>query len=193
MSFVSIIAKKNFLCIASDGRASRRGEEIIDEQYKKFRLPNPNCFVAYTGNKEASELFLKVSTLYDLYVRNYSELVERVQSLLINHPFSRFKILLAFGGVTPDNIIEFYSMSTLQPNILHFKPRGSDISYAFLNNSSITEPELKTIFLKHLQINGVNSPDQIRKTQIEINNIIADRDFSVNKNVFCSTINRHSV
>jgi len=84
-------------------------------------------------------------------------------------------------------------MSTLQPNILHFKPDGSDISYAFLNNSSIEEPELKKILLKHLQIHGVNLPDQISKTQIEINNIIADRDFSVNKNVFCSTINRHSV
>jgi len=193
MSLVSIIAKKNFLCIASDGRAIRKEQEIIDEQYKKFRLPNPNCFIAYTGNKEASELFLKVSTLYDLYVRDYSKLAVRVQSILLNPPFSRFKILLAFGGINPDNIIEFYSMSTLQPNILHFKPDGSDISYAFLNNSSIEEPELKKILLKYLQIHGVNLPDQISKTQIEINNIIADRDFSVNKNVFCSTINRHSV
>ena len=84
MSFVSIIATKNFICIASDGRVLRKEQEIIDEEYKKFRLPTPKCFVAYTGNKEACELFLKVSTLNNLYIRHYSELAVRVQSILLD-------------------------------------------------------------------------------------------------------------
>ncbi len=193
MTLVSIVAKTNFLCIASDGRVLGQDQEIIDEQYKKFRLPNPNCFVAYAGNKEPCEWFLKASTLYYLDVMDYSKLATRIQSMLLNPPFSEFKILLAFGGLNPENEIEVYSLSTLQPNILHLKPKGIDIVYAFLNNSSFNESELETLLVKSLQNHGFNSPDQISKAQKEFNNIIADHDLSVNKNVFCSTINLHSV
>lgn len=189
MSLVSIVAKNNFLCIASDGRVLGQEQEIIDERYKKFRLPNPNCFVAYAGNKEPCEWFLKASALYHLDVMDYSKLATRVQSMLLNPPFSTYKILLAFGGVNPENEIEFYSLSTLEPNIQHLNPKGSDVAYAFLNNSLIKKFELETIFKESLQIHGFNLPDQISRAQIEFNNIIADRDFSVNKNVFYSTIN----
>lgn len=188
MTFVSIIARENFLNVASDGRVLDKNRNIVDERYKKFLLPTPQCFVAYAGQKEPCELFLQASVLRYLDITDYKVLSAKIQSILLNPPFSSFKILIAFGGLNLKSEIEFCTFSTLEPNIQHFKPMGLDISYAFLNNSSLTDNQAEGILIDLLKKTGFETSNQIRKAQIALNDIVADRDFGVNKDVFCSAI-----
>lgn len=190
MSFVSIVARENLVSIASDGRVCRNDGLPIQEDYKKFIEINEKSFIAFAGNKEPCELFIRNSGLLSQHARDFKALAVQIQNQLMVSPLSKFKILLSCGGLDCCGEIVFFTFSTLQTKIQFFRPKGDEICYAFLNNSSLNDAQVVERLVECFRISGIETADQIKQAQVKLNNIIATMDQSVNTTVFTFVINR---
>lgn len=192
MSFVSIIARENFVSITSDGRVCGHAGLPIQEDYKKFIEVNKNYFIAYAGQKEPCELFISNSGLISPLVPNFELLARQTQFKLLTNPFDKCRILLAFGGLDNLGQISIVTFSTLQPEIQVFKPKDDAVNYVFLNNSSLDDTQIVEKLIEHLKTSGIETADQIKIAQTELNNYVASKDRTVNKNIFNHVISKRA-
>ncbi len=190
MSFVSIIAREDFISIMSDGRVCGPNGIPIQEDYQKFVRVDERFFVAFAGHKEPCELFLRNSGLLSPRTYDVELFSAEIQSKLIAGPSRKHKILLALGGFNHHEEIVFSTFSTIQPKMQLFRPKGDDISYAFLNNSSVRSAQLEELLIEALKVSGFQTPDQIREGQTQLNSAVSAMDESVNSTVFNAVINR---
>lgn len=194
MSFVSVLARENFLTVVSDGRVQGPDLLPMQEDYRKFIQVDSGFFVAFAGHKEPCERFIDKSGLSRTSSRDLGLVSQRTKNLLLTHPYKNSKILLAFGGLNTLGEIEFATFSTLEPEIRFFQPRGDDLSYAFLNNSSLKTTNLAGRLEKYLLLagigKGIESPDQLINAQVMLNNFVANLDSSVNTTTFTLSIQK---
>lgn len=61
MSFVSVIATKEYISVMTDGLAQDYEGETVEENYVKYRMINDNKIVAAAGDVEVIEDFYQES------------------------------------------------------------------------------------------------------------------------------------
>ena len=188
MSFVSVIGYSNFINIMCDGRVSHNGVPI-NENYQKFiLLDNISFFIAFAGQKEPCEEFIKTTMPLFVSGDRFYVMAEKVQQRLLSLPNLNYRILLAFGGKTSDGILQFCTFSTLEPVIQLFTLTNDNIVYTFLNNSSISARILEQRLSEYLNKTGFTSPEMVKLAQKRLNDSVAAEDPNVNTNIFSATI-----
>ncbi|WP_239613888.1 hypothetical protein [Cohnella mopanensis] len=189
MSFVSVLARESFLCVMSDGQVTNLdGVTIIQEDFQKFTsLMDGRAFIAFAGTKDLCEMIIRDTQLKD---RNFSAwkdlflLVFKALNLTELHKTHNYKVMLAFGGINESDEIEVYSISSIDKNILHQKPKGDNTDYSFLNNTSHSNEFWEKKLIELFRETGYNTPSELVSAQKLLNNFVADNENSVNKKTF---------
>ena len=185
MSFVSIIARENFISVMSDGRVMY-GNEIIQEDYQKFIKINDQSFVAFAGSKEICEIFIEeVRTIVNQNsnIINYlHSLVGRFNQLSLNN--HGLKVMLGIGGINSNQEIEFHTINSIDNQILNFSPKGEMISYAFLNNTKYDDSVLVNKLIETLGQTGFGVVKEVKKAQKILNDFVAATDQTVNDTTY---------
>lgn len=186
MSFVSIVARSSWISVVSDGRVTA-GDDVVEEQYQKFILPTSGSFIAYAGNKQPCELIAK--RLLDTGFRTdpLEESARRVFGMIAHLKDLGHKAFVALGEVSASGA-EFYACGPNQSVPVFFRPKGDDVCYSFLSNTHLSDEALEQQFVLGLQRSGVDTSAQCQQAQIELNEWVADRDVTVNKNTFCALL-----
>lgn len=192
MSFVSIIAREDFISVMSDGRVMDPHGIPIQEDYQKFIQINDQSFIAFAGTKEICEIIAQ--EMKDVINRNddlqdhFQQLLARFQQLNLNH--HGMKVFLGVGGINSDQEIEFHTINSKNGQVLNFSPKGGDVSYAFLNNSSYDEADLQKKLIEILRVTGFNTIDKIKNAQKTLNDFIAETDDTVNNVIYDMSVQR---
>jgi hypothetical protein len=193
MSFVSVIARENFISVMSDGRVSHKGQSVA-EDYQKFVSFTPYFFIAFAGDKEPSELLLqalKMIGLPDMIEKLGFDMVSLfIQTSILTVAQKGYRVMIAFGGKNPLGEIEFYYLDTANPQTRKMTPKGQDIQYCFLKSENAQKINTDQLLIDTLQITGLDTSIQIADAQKRINDHISDLDTSVNKNTFQLIIER---
>lgn len=189
MSFVSIVARENYVNIVCDGRVSS-GESVIQENYKKFKIIDDRMFIAFGGNLQPCELLLKWISLQNLSNQSLEEIARNIWAVGYSITQKGYKFMVSFGGVEKNTSarIEVYSMDFQSKKPLIFKPRGNDICYSFLNNSELSDKDIEKNFIELMNNTGHDSFEKIKSAQIMLSKKIAETDLSVNTKTFETTI-----
>lgn len=191
MSFVSVIARESFLTVMSDGRVIDRNDCIIDEAYQKFSC-DEKSFIAYAGSREVCEMITR--DIRDLvfndrdYVGATLVLVQVFEQLKLES--HGLKVMMALGGVNKQEEIELNTVDSIKKETLSFKPKGSDIDYAFLNNIKNNKVDFQTKLVELLKQTGIDTPSNTIQAQRLLNNYISDLDISVNKKTFRAVVKK---
>lgn len=190
MSFVSVIAKENFITVMSDGLVynSITGEEL-EQGYKKFRKISENQFIAFGGSKDLAEEVIK-QIGYQQKERNLSSLAIPIREQLIkNIPPNEASCQLVLGGIEGRETIIYSFNNDIEQDLLIKKPRGGDVEYSFLSyskNELDLDKEIKKIYPKY----GLSTPTRTLKVQKALNDVVANVDPSVNRITFNLTIRK---
>jgi len=191
MSFVSVIARKDFITVMTDGRVSFAKQLILKEDYKKFKKISKKQFIAFTGNQEYCE---RIVSLFDYKNAQYNlkEISYQIHEIINQAPYVNFHVNLAIGGLNEDNeFVVYHVQNTLKQSIKELKTKKNKISYGFLN-SEYVEKNINTEqkLVEYLRNTGFNTPNKCLKAQKLLNDYIASKDSSVNRNTFTLKITR---
>lgn len=184
MSFVSIIARADFITVMSDGCVTDNSG-VVQEDYQKFVQITPELFLAFTGHAPAGELLLKAfeQTEFDKLAPrlNFDQVFFIIKNLIENiFHNSKLKILLAFGGRNRNGEIEAYYINSIDMQTGHYVPKGNQINTILLGNST----ELNGLLKQFLATTGDSTPKQILAAQKLLNDHVAVGDPSVNTTTF---------
>lgn len=195
MSFVSVIARENFINVMSDGRVMNSEGAAIQEDYQKFNKVNDNTFIAYAGVKEPTELFIESFNRFDLFekLKEYPiEMVaELIKTAIESSDLKNFNVLLAMGGITSTGEVGFFYYNSINSELLIKKPKGQDIEFCFLHNGLVDAINTNDVLVNALRRNGLDRSDQVMMAQKELNDCVAAIDVSVNTNTFELSIIRN--
>lgn len=191
MSFVSVVARKNFITIVSDGQATGSNGTVIKDDYQKFIQIGNNAFLAFAGTQQICEMLTRDSkSIFDLYINDFSKLVGFYTTIFNQSGLKElyetrgFKAILAFGGKNNNGEIEFYTVHSKDSVFRNYKPiLMSDIKYAFLHSGK-SEVNPNDIFTQSLDLSGVNTAEQILTAQKILNYKISLTDSDVNNKTF---------
>lgn len=191
MSFVSVVARKDFITIVSDGQVTGSDGTAIKDDYQKFIQIGNNAFLAFAGTQQIFEMLTKdCKSIFDLYINDFSKLVGFYTTIFNQSGLKElyetrgFKAILAFGGKNNSGEIEFYTVHSKDSVFRNYKPvLMSDIKYAFLHNGK-SEVNPNDIFTQSLSLSGVNTAEQILTAQKILNYKISLADSDVNNKTF---------
>ncbi|MEK4006480.1 hypothetical protein [Paenibacillus sp. FSL H3-0333] len=191
MSFVSIVARENFINVMSDGRVTGSNDEVVDEEYQKY-VSNDKSFIAFAGTLETCEMVVR--DIKEIVFDN-KDYVGAIYVLLgvfkqIKLEEKGMKVMMALGGVNKIGEIEFYTVDSIKKEAQTYIPKDDDIAYAFLNNTEHEDVTLKSEFIGILKETGFDTPSKSIQAQRLMNNNVADRDKSVNKKTFRAVIKK---
>lgn len=186
LSFVSIVARHDFITVMSDGRVTDSENVSTEEDYQKFMRTSKNSFLAYAGTKEACEMaatnilpLLEHEIPLHMIIESLPTVFSQLQSN------GKIKILLAMGGVSKENKIELHTISSIDNRVQSYYPtQKNDIISVFLNNTEIGDQKYNIKFKELLGETGFDSPSEVIQAQKLLNNYAADNDISVNKRTF---------
>lgn len=184
MSFVSIVARENFLCVMSDGRVQGVNGEILQEDYQKFIKIENRAFVAFAGSKTACEE-LAIQVVPHLYTNaSFTSLALEIKGAFERSDYEDYgtKVAVSFGGVNRVGEIEYHAVNSLTKKTMKYAPRGDDITYCFLQNGeALHQLKLEQELINIMRETGFKTPSQVIQAQKLLNNKVADIDSSVNK------------
>ncbi|UNP78981.1 hypothetical protein MN033_12970 [Bacillus nitratireducens] len=210
MSFVSVIATKEYISVMTDGQTQTYDGEIVQEDYVKYRMINDKRIVAATGDVEVTEQFFGESLAMHNYGFNLKQMAMKLQELMIEYveydeddPMSGWNINMIVGGIAEDGELELYVLSNAYKSVEEMQMREfrnfRDDDYVEAYLLSPYAPSLdkltKTLF-SAVQKNGatlfVNNGEKIVSSQEELHNYVASIDRSVNDNTFSKVINKRA-
>ncbi len=193
MSFISIIARENFLTVMSEGRVSREGKPTGEEDFKKFFRVSPHFIVGFGGADRALILnFLGETGLLEPNNGDFQAVADHVQAKLREKPYRHGKVFVGFGGVNSNGQIEFYALGTGNTETRHFLPKGDDISFCFFSLDGY-EMDLQSELIKFLGITNYRTPAQTLRAQKLLNDAFAKINPSMNTNTFQAVINKDTL
>lgn len=190
MSFVSVFAMENFITVMSDGLVyDMNSKQEIEQRYQKFKMISPKQFIAYGGNRFMTEIIVN-SIEYTDDEKDMLGLANTVRDSLVEHlkpDIAHCQIII--GGIE-NNEIAFYALNNKdEQEILIHKPTGSNISYGFAYSSeSGIDPDGETQRLYPYYKS--KSPTGLLKLQKALNDLIAEKDISVNRITFNKAIRK---
>ncbi|GIN86986.1 hypothetical protein J6TS2_33720 [Heyndrickxia sporothermodurans] len=190
MSFVSIIVRKNFITVMSDGQVTQEGE-VIRNDYQKFKKISPHQFIAYTGAKEICEQIVNqvpfTNNNYHLF-----NIAKQIESVINESKFDNFRLFFAVGGIEIDgNITSFTIEHGSSRNFKELVPKDKDdICYAFLNSEVLDSINLEEKLILFFRRTGFNKPEECLQTQKLLNDFVEGLDSTVNNKTFSLTIKK---
>jgi hypothetical protein len=184
MSFVSVVARENFVTVMSDGRV-QNNDEIVREDYQKFVQITPDLFFAYTGHQPVGEGILKAlenNGCYELFKTLNFSLVNMIIRTTIEavNQSNKFKLLVAYGGRNTNGEIEVFYANSIDMQSGHYLPKGDAINVICLGNGIGTGALLEQLLFQ----TGSTTPQQILSAQEMMNNYVVTHDPSVNTTTF---------
>ncbi|WP_337034833.1 hypothetical protein [Paenibacillus illinoisensis] len=185
MSFVSIIATKDFLTIMSDGRVMGINGTPIEENYQKFLKVGDSSFIAYAGDRAFCEMLSRdIQGMVES--KSYDTAIQVLEQIFKKADFGERSVLMGIGGLNSSGNIEFFTISSKNYVIQKQKyyPENDTVSYAFLNNTKMGHEEFQEKLIELLRETGYGAPSQTIQAQRLLNNFIAELDNSVNKSTF---------
>ncbi len=186
MSFVSILATENFLTIMSEGRMMSHDKKVTREDYSKIRRIG-NYVLGFGGNLGPCAEFVNTSGLLRP-IGNLDLMAENARARI--EAFREHKVFVVFGGRNGRGEIEFYGLGTEEMRLLHYKPTGDEISFAFLN-MPFQGYDLNNNFIRFLGMTGYQTPEQTLRAQKMLNDDFAAINPVMNTNTFYEVITRH--
>lgn len=197
MSFISIVATKNYVNVVSDGlvlRKSENGELIrIQEDFQKFMKISENQFVAFGGNHGIFEK-VKETIPYNPNSYDLNELSEMLFSKSSEVTPEEASIMMAVGGLDKEyKRIEFFTFSNKGNHIQHYRPNNEEVAYSFIISNYIDDEKLGEIdrmFMKLVRLHGYKKISKINKVQKDLSLIVSNMDPSVNKVTFNLSITK---
>lgn len=185
MSFVSIIARENFITVMSDGQVTGENGKTLQKDYKKFKKISRQQIIAFAGAKSICEQIVE-QVPYTKGVYNLSDIAQQIWSVIKEERFNAFNLFFGIAGVDVDDKVSLFlvnnktGLSSTRPNA------NSDVSYITLNPSEIVNVSERISII--LSETGFNTPTKCLKAQKKLNDFIADNDPQVNKYTFDLTI-----
>lgn len=187
MSFVSVVATKDYINVVGDGlvmHTTETGEMIRQqEDYEKFFKIAENQFIAFTGDKGILD-FIKSTIPFNPNNYDLEEMANMLRTKSREVSFEEAAIMIAVGGLSKDNKkVEFYTISNRGDQFQYYCPKNDEIAYAFLVSSYIDDEKYKEIdrvFIKYLRLYGYNKSNKVLKSQKDINLIVTKIDPTVN-------------
>ncbi|MED2737172.1 hypothetical protein [Bacillus toyonensis] len=208
MSFVSVIATKEYISVMTDGLAQDYDGKTVEENYVKYRMINDNKIVAATGDSEVIEDFYKESLVMHNCGFTLKQMAIKLQELMIEYikyneddPISGWNIHMVVGGIAEDGELEFYGLSNsykkLEELQMYEFRDENDGDYALFylvspyapNGDELTEA-LHSIIKKNTNTFLVSSGEQIVPSQKELHKYVAGIDRTVNDITFSKVINK---
>lgn len=191
MSFVSVIAKEDFITVVSDGQVTRNSE-AIQNNYKKFTKISNKQFIAYTGIKEFCEGLVSEIKYKGNEIHNLNKIALDLDKKIKVIPYETYTVMFIVGGIGKSGNIEFYTLNNnYSENLRYFNPKNDSLNYGFLHNGSLSSKiNLENKLVEHLRITGFNTPNKCIKAQKLLNKDIAQIDPTVNNVTFDLTIKK---
>jgi hypothetical protein len=186
MSFISVIARENFITVMSDGRVMNYEDVPIEENFQKFINIENRSFIAFGGTRELCEMItkdivpiLKNELNYSIWLQSFRRVLE---SLKLNQ--NNLKCMFAFGGINHERNIEFYTINSITLDSKKFNPYGDQISYAFVNNTKNADKLYEDKSIELFRETGFSTPSEVIQAQRLLNNFVSTQDVSVNNVTF---------
>ncbi|GGN92083.1 hypothetical protein [Saccharibacillus kuerlensis] len=178
MSFISVIAKENFITVMSDSEAV--GSESTPNPEQHVVKVGEKEFVATAGgDREAREVIAK--HISDLLIEGtpYDRILVILEMTLAAFSEKGKSVMTAFGGINASGEIE---VCTYDPNSRaerHLKPRGSDIAYFFLAEGAGKYGNLYELLQNYWKETGTETPSAMIQSQKLLNRYVASKDEDV--------------
>ena len=191
MSFVSVIAREDFITVVSDGQVSR-GNMVVQSDYKKFTKISDKQFIAFTGTKEFCEGLVNEIEFNRNGLHNLYNIVENLDKNIRTIPCQSYVVMFAVGGVGESGNIEFHTINNNpSESIRSFSPKGDGLSYAFLHNGDLSSKiNLQSKLIEYIGRIGFNTPNKCIRAQKLLNSDVAKIDDTVNNVTFDLTIKK---
>lgn len=208
MSFVSVIATKEYISVMTDGLAQDYDGKTVDENYVKYRMINDNKIVAATGDVEVIEEFYEESLVMHNCGFTLKQMAIKLQELMIKYveyneenPISGWNIHMVVGGIAEDGELEFYGLSNSNKKVEELQmyefrdDNDGDYAVFYLVSpyapswNELTE-KLHSIIKKDTNTFLVSSGEEIVPSQIQLHKYVADVDRTVNDITFSKVINK---
>lgn len=189
MSFISMIATKDFISVVADGlMTSSLG--YTDQNYKKFRTYGSEMVVAFGGSYTDFEgLFDKIMSAYQSAssIDSYYSQVDSIISSTSYNPNSAKLLCLTAAFKNGQGSY----MTTSNNGQLRGRTQlTSDLSYSFLSPSGVSESSIASKLNSLAAGSIIQSIDQVVNIQKQLNDFVADRDSSVNHNINYTVLTR---
>lgn len=186
MSFVSVVAMENFITVVADKRmVDLETKAVKDENFKKIKKINESQFITCTGNAGVAEFIFskfKYGNMYNLQLcaQQLSEEVKRG----IDYKVANIQGVI--GGRNEKNEFVLYSFSN-KPDIeiVEYKPKNIELVYVILSGNEAETVNFSPYkkFEELYTAANVQSVKDVIRVQEDLNNLVADIDKTVNKNI----------
>jgi hypothetical protein len=179
VTFISVVARKSFITLMTDGRVSWSSAEVDQENFKKFKKVSNDQFIAFSGHKELCENVVN-QIEYTHLCYNLYDLSTLIYDAINGDGYHKqFHLFFVIGGIDVNNEISLYVIDN-HKNFLLFKPTDeNDLKYTFTNH-----PQLDQKFNELLDETGSDTAMDCIKAQKLLNDIVANIDDTVNTNTF---------
>lgn len=178
MSFISVIAKENFITVMSDSGSN--GSEHTPQPEEHMVKVGESEFVATAGgDREARETITKHVSGLLKEGTPYESILVVLQMTLDVFSEKGKSVMTAFGGVNHEGDIE---VCTYDPNSRaerHLKPRGSEIAYFFLAEGAGKYGNLYELLQSYWKESGTETPSAMIQSQKLLNRYVASKDEDV--------------
>jgi hypothetical protein len=191
LSFVSIVARNNFIIVMSDGLESCEAPDGTmirkREDIKKYIKIGSKQFLAFTGVKNIFDL-ISSEIVYKENGYHLLELAESYQEKINSIPSSTAKIMISIGGVNENQEIQLITLSN-RPNKIDWSnkiPASEEISSSLMESSYINKENHEKIQSKLYELlkkYGYNTPNKVEKAQRDLNMFVERIDPSVNRKI----------
>ncbi|MGN5650877.1 hypothetical protein [Bacillus sp. Brlt_9] len=210
MSFVSVIATKEYLSVMTDGQAQQYDGEIVQKDYIKYRMISDKLIVAATGDVEIIDKFYEESFAMYEFGLNIKQMALKLQELMIEFveyneedPLLGYCINMLVGGVAEDGELEYYILSnsyqSMEELVMYdFRDEDAgDFAASYLVSPyAPSSKELSDTLYSAVKKNGdtflVNYGENIISAQKELHKYVASVDSTVNDITFSKVINKRA-
>ncbi|MEK3821355.1 hypothetical protein MKY20_19980 [Cytobacillus sp. FSL W8-0315] len=193
MSFVSIISRKNFITVMSDGQVTNHEGQPIQSDFQKFKQISPHQFIAFAGAKEICEQFIN-QVEYTAGSYNLNDIANQINQIANEERFNQFRLFFAIGGIELDGDITLYVVE--HGGTRDFRVQRpineDDINYAFLNSEMIDRVNMNEKLIECLRITGFETPEECLYSQKLLNDFVESIDSTVNNQTFTLIIRKSS-
>ncbi|WP_242280971.1 hypothetical protein [Bacillus cereus group sp. BfR-BA-01347] len=179
MSFVSVVGRSDFLSVMTDGRVTD-GEKILQEDYPKYRMIGENIIVAFTGDRAACEWIFYVLNQEVVMKQDFMITARDIKELLNHHPkLKGCDVRWIIGGINPQNEIECITISTEEKEPIRHEVPSEKVLAVYAYAFDADQKELGEKFAEFIKQEG-----ELASAQQLLNDYVADKDFTVNKNTY---------
>ncbi|MGG4481215.1 hypothetical protein [Paenibacillus illinoisensis] len=187
MSFVSVVVCEDFLSVVADGRATNTIVGKIDSEYEqKIHKIGENVFYSNTGFVDPSVEFILNSNLKNSIVTNgvlsdesdIRSWYEEVKVLIKKNLFFEIR----FGGLSVNNKFEVYLINSVENDIQKLNYKKGTIAYSLASSDNLMKKISEEYFVKKYTELRVENLSIVRGIQESLNDYVAEKDETVNKN-----------